>query len=129
MCECVWVCTRAVMSVYYITERGTTCFPKDDRWKDETQRFKNNEGRLRVPFSCLTCKLLRSEFPQISNKFRTADHTLYKASGDTSSNMVGRRGKPARQATKNRKQASAVADGDSAFSPFYAFCTLIVFKK
>lgn len=58
------------------------------------------------PFSCLTCKLLRSEFPQISNKFRTADHTLYKASGDTSTNMVG---KPARQAMENKNQTSAVA--------------------
>lgn len=58
-------------------------FPKDN------STLQNNKGIIHVLFSCLTCK--RSEFPQISNKFKTADHTLYEASGDTSGNMVGSR--------------------------------------
>lgn len=59
--------------------------------KRRNSTLQNNKGIIHVLFSCLTCKLLRSEFPQISNKFKTADHTVYKASGDTSGNMVGSR--------------------------------------
>lgn len=50
-----------------------------------------------------------SEYQQIFNKFRTADHTLHKASGDTFPQYGGKWGKPARQAVKNKNQTSAVS--------------------
>ena len=80
------------------------------RWPLKTWNatLQNNEGVIHVPFLCLTCQLLRCEFPQNSNKFRTADHKLYKASGDTSKQYGGKLEKPAQQAMKTKIKTSTV---------------------
>lgn len=94
---CAWLCARVGMSIYYVSE------------KRRNSTLPNNKGIIHVLLSCLTCKLLRSEFPQICNKFKTADHTLYKASGDTSGNMVGSRECQHTRRWKSNDQTSAVS--------------------
>lgn len=51
------VCMQVGTSVYNIAEQGMTCFPKDD-----------NAGIIHVPFMCITCKLLCSEFTPTSSE-------------------------------------------------------------
>lgn len=126
---CVWLCMCVGMSVYDITERGNDLPPQRRLLRRWNATLQNNEGIIHVPFSlCLTCKLLRSEFPQISNKFRTADHTLYKSVWWHFQQYGGKLGKPAAcHATKKKK--SDVSCGQIVTQHFIHFCTLTVKKK
>lgn len=76
------------------------------RWSATLQ---NNKGILYVAFRGLRS---RSEIPQTPNKFKSAEHTRYKASGDTSSLMVV-------NWEKTRITCQLWPNDDSPFSPFF----------
>lgn len=91
---CVWVCMRV----------GIDCFPKD-----EAQHFRTIRESFMLLFGVYAHAPKSRRTP---NKFRSAEHTRYKASGDTSSHMVV-------NWEKTRITCQLWPNDDSPFSPFF----------